>query len=172
MTTSPTPPETAPAPAGAVQFVATDRTARRLGLAVLRYRWTRPLTWLSNAVIVVALIAFGVLNNQIGVSLLLLVLVFPVLLSMQFLSTARQLGRLYQRGTVHWVQFGDQTMTVAGPLGVSDFDYRTIDGVWATDAAVLLRMKALRSVALMPAELFPPAELTRVRERITQAGQQ
>ncbi len=166
---TPTPAQTPPAPAGAVRYTATDRTSRRLGLAVLKYRWTRPLTWISNAVIVVALIAFGVVNDQLWVSLVLLVLVFPIVTGMQYLSTSRQLGKLYRAGTEHWVRFGDRAMTVAGPMGLSDFTYDSIEDVWATDTAVLLRMKGLRSVALLPSELFPAAQLARVRERISRS---
>lgn len=169
MSTSPVPAQTPP-PAGAVEFVATDRTARELGVAVLKYRWSRPLTWASNAVIVIALLAFGIVNDQLWVSLVLLILVLPVITSMQYLSTARQMSGLYRAGTRHWTHFGDRVMTVGGPMGVSEFTYDSIGDVWTTNAAVLLRLKELRSVALMPAALFPAAQLAKVRERVGRPG--
>lgn len=168
MTSStPVPPDQPPAPKGAIQFVATPRTARDLGIAVLKYRWTRPLTWVSNAVIVVVLIAYGIATGQPVVAVAAIVIVFPAVTGLQYLTTGRQLKRLYGAGSRHWVLWGQRAVTMGGPMGSSETPYESLEQVWTTSGAAILRFRSLRSVALLPAALLPPAEESRLRERLS-----
>lgn len=169
MTSStPVPPDQPPAPKGAIQFVATDRTSRDLGLAVLKYRWTRPITWVSNAVIVVVLLIYGVVSDQPWFAALLIIIVFPLVTGLQYLTTGRQLKRLYGPGSRHWVLWGERSVTMGGPMGASETPYPSLEQVWTTTGAAVLRFRSLRSVALLPAALLPPAEESRLRERLRQ----
>lgn len=168
MTSStPVPPDQPPAPKGAIEFVATDRTSRELGLAVLKYRWTRPLTWVSNAVIVVVLLAYGIVNHQPLLAVVVIIVVFPLITALQYLTTGRQLKRMYGAGSRHWVLWGDRSVTMGGPTGQSETPYESLEQVWTTTGAAILRFRSLRSVALLPGALLPPAAEERLRERLS-----
>ena len=53
-------------------------------------------------------------------------------------------------------------------MGSSETPYESLEQVWTTTGAAVLRFRSLRSVALLPAALLPPALESRLRERLRQ----
>ncbi len=160
---------TAPCPPGAIGLIADDRTARRLAGAVLRYRFSRPATWVNLAVLAAIAMAIGFfcIGDPVRMAFLLII-VIPVVGYLQYLTLVRLLRRPYGPGTVHWVLHGPATIVIAGPLGVSEVRYETFQQVWSTTTAVLLRVRHVRTAYLLPIELAPGPELARLRSMVGQ----
>ena len=149
-------PATAPPPPGAVVFVADARTAGRLSGAFVRYRLTRRITWLNLAVLAALVIGFGVAVDVPWMGISLILSVPPLTFLGIRWSLTRQFRGPYGSGTRHWALFGDYSLTIAGPLGVTECRYDTFASVWRTPTVVVLRIRGLPTAYLVPAELVPP----------------
>jgi len=156
-------PDTAPVPPGAHSYLADERTGRRLGRAAFRYQLGRPIKWVSLVVIVCVFMAAGFGMGQPSQMAVLLAVILIGVNYAQFRSLGRVLGRLYPAGSLHWVTFGPDALTVAGPLGVSEMKFASFRHVWASGTAVIMRSAQSNIIHALPAQLVPPGDLARLR---------
>lgn len=153
---------TPPAPGGAIEYVAEERTAGRLGRALLRYRLTRPIVWCNLAILGGLIIAFGIGVDQPRTAVLLLILLLPAVIGSQYVGLVRRLRRPYGPGTHHWALFRADTVTIGGPFGVTETRYRTFQRVWRTPDALVLTVRGMRTFYVMPGELAPAPQLAQL----------
>ena len=111
---------TRPAPDGAISYVADERTAGRLSRALLRYRFSRPVSWINLLVLVGVTIGVGFAVGEPWMGPYLMVILIPAAFISTYVSMARQLRGPFGAATSHWTLFGEGSMTIAGPLGVTE----------------------------------------------------
>jgi hypothetical protein len=153
---------TRPAPDGAISYVADERTAGRLSRALLRYRFSRPVSWINLLVLVGVTIGVGFAVGEPWMGPYLMVVLLPAVFISSYVSVARQLRGPFGAATTHWTLFGEGSMTIAGPLGVTESPYGTFQQAWTGGGAVVLRIRGFRAVHLLPAELVPAPQLDRL----------
>lgn len=152
------------------EFIARADTADRLAAAYLRHVYTRPWVMVVGVVLVSAVVVVVLVDvvSWFGAMFALLAGTGFVWISNSIQRTRlrRQLRTVAGEGKRITLEAGPDSLHLAMALSEGDIDYGAFESAVASGPAVLLKTRHGNTHTILPIELFPPAVLQYVQERI------
>lgn len=153
-------------------YVADAGFAGRVARASILFVFTRPR---SIFVLVVMVLVFGIggavfadgarlIGAVLGTTLGLLAVALTLFLTYRRIH--RRSDPTTAAGAVFGSSFHDSTLSLTTPLATSEIAYAAYDRIQFRDGLAFLRVRASKTFAVLPQELFPDSEREAVRAKI------